>query len=177
MDPAVMILIVLASLLFLYAIARKAFEHEAQLKRLKLEADLKKSLAEHIQDPDAIERILKLEGLGGGGKPKPGDELTRKHLELQAKALEQVQQRMEERQAGHVADRNDPDRTSRRYVFPGLICMFLGAVFVLADQLALSPDAQGMSFPGVVVFAVGFAMMSYSVWLQDTARRERSLTN
>jgi len=59
-------------------------------------------------------------------------------------------------------------------VFPGLVCMLVGVCFVVADQLSLAKDADGLSFPGIVTFAVGLAMMSYSVWLQDPARREES---
>ena len=157
--------IVLGSLGIFYMIVMKAMEHDKETKRMKLEAQLKMKLAENIDDPEVIDRIANLKVLQG---EKPGDAQQKIVVEHQKLALER---------ARHDAKSSQP--RIGRYVLPGLICLLLGAGFVIAH--GSTSEAEGLIIPGCVLGAIGLSLLSYAVFLQDMAKkafeRDQSVSN
>ncbi len=147
--------IVLGALGILYMIIVKALEHERETKRMKLEVELKIKLAENFDDPNVIERIANLRVLQG---EKPGD--------AQQKLIEKHQDLTYEK-ARRAAESDQP--RIGRYVLPGLICLMLGIGFVIADGATNGVD--DLAIPGYIVGAIGLALLSYAVFLQDMAKK------
>lgn len=147
--------IVFGVLFLIYQIVTKALDHERETKRMKLESDLKIKLSENIEDPEVIERIARLKVLQG---EKPGD--------AQQKIVEQHQQL-----ALDKARRNAASTQPKvgRYVLPGLITLLLGIGFFVAA--AISQDLDDLLVAGCVLGAIGLALLSYAVFLQDMAKK------
>ncbi|GEM_PF-3536459 len=147
--------IVTLSLIFVsYKIIKLALKNEGAAKVAKIEARLKLDLAERIEDPELIRKIvearLPLEDHEDLEESRRGNGRFEAEVSLETGA-----------KAREPGPRTGLPSDMHGYVLWGLILFLVGTVVVVASYA----DAAGfgdLAFPGLITGAVGIALLSFA---------------